>query len=99
MKEDRSNPGLAAIFSFLFNGLGQIYNGQIAKGLLIIFLSAIGMLVLILGSVLIAFFLLGKFPTLKVLISGLILFLTGLVSICILGIYSIVDAYRVAEKK
>lgn len=26
------NPGLAAVLSFFFMGLGQIYNGQIAKG-------------------------------------------------------------------
>lgn len=29
----RKNPGLAAVFSFLFVGLGQIYNGQIGKGI------------------------------------------------------------------
>ena len=28
------NPGLAAILSFFYMGLGQIYNGQIAKGVL-----------------------------------------------------------------
>jgi len=27
------NPGLAAILSFFICGLGQIYNGQIAKGI------------------------------------------------------------------
>ncbi len=27
------NPGLAAVFSFFYMGLGQIYNGQIAKGI------------------------------------------------------------------
>jgi len=27
------NPGLAAVLSFFFAGLGQIYNGQIGKGL------------------------------------------------------------------
>jgi TM2 domain-containing membrane protein YozV len=26
------NPGLAAVLSFFISGLGQIYNGQIAKG-------------------------------------------------------------------
>ena len=26
------NPGLAAVLSFFYMGLGQIYNGQIAKG-------------------------------------------------------------------
>ncbi|MEW6411103.1 MAG: hypothetical protein AB1483_01370 [Candidatus Zixiibacteriota bacterium] len=30
------NPGLAAVFSFFYMGLGQIYNGQIAKGILFI---------------------------------------------------------------
>lgn len=29
------NPGAAALFSFLINGGGQIYNGEIGKGLLI----------------------------------------------------------------
>lgn len=28
----QKNPGLAAILSFFIVGLGQIYNGQIAKG-------------------------------------------------------------------
>jgi TM2 domain-containing membrane protein YozV len=28
------NPGLAAVLSFFWMGLGQIYNGQIAKGVL-----------------------------------------------------------------
>jgi TM2 domain-containing membrane protein YozV len=26
------NPGTAAVLSFLISGMGQIYNGQIAKG-------------------------------------------------------------------
>lgn len=30
------NPTLAAILSFLINGLGQIYNGEVVKGLVII---------------------------------------------------------------
>jgi len=30
------NPGLAAVLSFFYMGLGQIYNGQIAKGLVFI---------------------------------------------------------------
>jgi len=35
-KQERS-PGLAAFLSFIIAGLGQIYNGQIGKGLLIFF--------------------------------------------------------------
>ncbi|SFH34466.1 hypothetical protein SAMN05660649_04834 [Desulfotomaculum arcticum] len=31
----QKNPGVAAVLSFLICGLGQIYNGQIGKGLLL----------------------------------------------------------------
>lgn len=94
-----THPGTAAVLSFVFNGLGQLYNGQLAKGLLIIFLSSVSMLVFILGSIFIAFWLMGKIIFAKVLLFGLVLFSIGLISICILGIYSIIDAYRVATKK
>lgn len=41
--------GLAAVLSFFINGLGQIYNGQILKGLIIIAVQIInGALTLIL---------------------------------------------------
>ncbi|KJS10659.1 MAG: hypothetical protein VR67_17395 [Peptococcaceae bacterium BRH_c8a] len=30
----QKNPGIAAVLSFLIIGLGQVYNGQISKGLL-----------------------------------------------------------------
>ncbi|MDN5375132.1 MAG: hypothetical protein PWQ39_172 [Thermacetogenium sp.] len=30
---NQKNPGLAAVLSFLITGLGQIYNGQIGKGI------------------------------------------------------------------
>ncbi|HVP23846.1 MAG TPA: zinc-ribbon domain-containing protein [Conexivisphaerales archaeon] len=30
---EQKNPGIAAVLSFLFTGLGQIYNGQIGKGI------------------------------------------------------------------
>ena len=35
------NPGIAAVLSFLFVGLGQIYNGQIGKGALFIVLGIV----------------------------------------------------------
>jgi TM2 domain-containing membrane protein YozV len=35
------NEGLAAILSFIFVGLGQIYNGQIGKGLLFLIIGII----------------------------------------------------------
>ncbi len=95
----KSHPGLAAVLSFVFNGLGQIYNGQISKGLLIIFISAVSMLVFLLGSVVIAGWLLGKIASLKLLLLGFALFGVGLSFICVLGIYSIIDAYKVAQRK
>ena len=35
------NSGVAAVLSFFFTGLGQIYNGQIGKGVLFIIIQAI----------------------------------------------------------
>lgn len=38
------NPSIAAVLSFLFMGLGQIYNGQIGKGIVFIVLYGISWL-------------------------------------------------------
>ena len=95
----KPHPGLAAVFSFLFNGLGQIYNGQIPKGLIIISVSAVNLFIFVIGSAIIGAWLLGKFLSPKLLMLGCGLFVIGLVSICLLGIYSIFDAYRVASNK
>lgn len=35
------DPGLAAVLSFFWAGLGQIYNGQLAKGLILVVVQAI----------------------------------------------------------
>jgi TM2 domain-containing membrane protein YozV len=40
------NPGVAAVLSFFITGLGQIYNGQIAKGVLFIVIQAINVLLM-----------------------------------------------------
>ena len=96
---EKHDPGLAAVLSFIFNGLGQLYNGQILKGLIIIFISAVLILFLILGSVLIGVWMLGKAAFTWQFTLGLILFLGSLVFICFLGIYSIINAYKVALKK
>ena len=94
-----THPGTAAVLSFIFNGLGQLYNGQIVKGLVIIFISSVSILVLIIGAIFIGLWLKGKFITPPQAIFGGVLFSISLVFICILGIYSIADAYRVASKK
>jgi len=98
------NPGIAAVLSFIFNGLGQLYNGQIKKGLWLMFLSSLSMLVLIVGAILIGHWLLSCFKlgicliNIKELILGVVLFFLGLIFICIIGIYSIFDAYKTAKK-
>jgi len=40
------NPGVAAVVSFFITGLGQIYNGQIAKGVVFIIIQAINVLLM-----------------------------------------------------
>ncbi|MFH1458556.1 MAG: hypothetical protein ABIG31_05275 [Candidatus Omnitrophota bacterium] len=99
MNTNSFHPGTAAILSFIFNGLGQLYNGQLFKGLAVIFISFVNILVFLVGSILIAFWLLGKTVSANALCWGLSLFFIGLISIALLGIYSIVDAYRTAAKK
>ena len=96
---EKQNPGIAAVLSFLFNGLGQIYNGQIAKGLVIMLISTCAMLVTLIGAVLIAHFLWSKFIYPAEVIIGAALFISGITVIAILGIYNIYDAYNVAKEK
>jgi TM2 domain-containing membrane protein YozV len=40
------SPGLAAVLSFFVPGLGQVYNGQIAKGLFLVFLGFLSFLLM-----------------------------------------------------
>ncbi len=40
------NPALAAILSFLINGLGQIYNGEVGKGILIMVVQVVNVLLM-----------------------------------------------------
>ena len=98
MEKEKSNPGVAAVLSFFFSGLGQIYNGQIKKGLFIMFLATLNILIFIIGAVLIGCWLLGKIFSPAQIIYGLLFFSIGLILICILGIWNIFDAYNVAKK-
>lgn len=41
MNINQKNPGLAAVLSFLITGLGQIYNGQIGKGIGLLIAAAV----------------------------------------------------------
>jgi len=95
----KNHPGVAAVLSFVFNGLGQIYNGQISKGLIIITVSATCMFIFILGSILLGFWFLNRIMFSHQLAWGWFLFLLGIISIGLLGIYSILDAYNVASRR
>ncbi len=96
-KKNLPNPRVAALLSFVFNGLGQIYNGEIKKGLSLIFLSGVSLLILIIGAIFIFYFI-KTIPPISFLIWGVCLFLFGLTGIIIIGIYSISDAYNKAIK-
>jgi len=41
------NPGLAAVASFFFAGLGQIYNGEITKGFLLMAIQVVNVVLMI----------------------------------------------------
>jgi len=99
MEQKITHPGVAAVLSFIFSGIGQLYNGQIKKGLLVIFLSVVSIFIFLIGSIFIGFWLLGKFIFRGELVLGLSLFFIGIIAICVLGLYSIFDAYKVAAKK
>jgi TM2 domain-containing membrane protein YozV len=98
MDNTKPHPGTAAVFSFVFNGLGQIYNGQIKKGLMLVTLSTISMFILIFGAVLIGYSIVGRLTLPSSMLAGFILFAVGAICAGIVGIYSIFDAYRVAQK-
>ena len=66
------NPGIAAILSCIFPGLGQLYNQEIIKGLKIIGAMIISMV--------------------------LIVILIGFITMPIIWLYSIWDAYTTADE-
>lgn len=98
MDDKRHRAGIAAVLSFLFNGLGQLYVGKIAQGLIIMSISAISMILIIVGAVFAAHWLIYKFFSIGELILGLVLFVLGIIIACITGVYSITEAYKEALK-
>lgn len=75
---NQKNAGLAAVLSFLIIGLGQIYNGEIAKGLILLVVSylciALAFLIipLIVGIVLWIYAIYDAYDTAKKINEGLI---------------------------
>ena len=65
------HPGIAAALPFVFNGLVQLYNGQPGKGkgLIITALPSLNIPVLIIGSIIIGIWLLGKPLSLEVVLA------------------------------
>jgi len=94
----KQNPGVAAVLSFVFNGLGQIYNGQIAKGLVIMLISSIAMLIMLVGAVFLGHFIISGFQYRIEFLTGAIMMFVGVSVIIVLGIYNIYDAYYTAQK-
>jgi len=98
-EQNKPHPGTAAVLSFIFSGMGQLYNGQIGKGLIIILISALNILIFLLGSSFITFWILGRILFAQELTFGLVMFFIGLIFICLLGVYSILDAHEFALKQ
>ena len=98
MDEKKHRAGIAAVLSFLFNGLGQLYVGKINQGLIIMTISAISMIFIIVGAIFIGHWILFYAYSVAELILGIILFIIGAIVACIVGISSIKDAYREALK-
>jgi hypothetical protein len=98
MDDKRHRAGIAAVLSFLFNGLGQLYVGKISQGLIIMTISAISMIFIIVGAVFVGHWILHRVFSVSELILGIILFVVGIIVACLVGIYSIKDAYKEALK-
>ncbi|MCX7926792.1 MAG: hypothetical protein N2606_01435 [Candidatus Omnitrophica bacterium] len=89
---------IAVLLSFIFAGLGQLYNGHIIKGLIIIGFSVIGLIVIVVSAVFIAYCLIMQALTSLWFLLSLSLFLLSILFIGVIGIYSILDAYKGAEQ-
>jgi hypothetical protein len=94
-----NHPGTAAVLSFVFNGLGQIYNGQIKKGLWLVAISSLALLAVIISGVFICCWLLGRVMFPGQLVGSLSVFILAVLFIAFVGIYSIFDAYKSACRK
>lgn len=98
-KQYHNHPGIAAVLSFIFNGLGHLYNGQIAKGLVIMSATSLCMITIIIGAILALHWLLTKTFPISELIAGAVIFVIGIIGACCIGAYSIYDAYQNAPRE
>ena len=98
-EKPNNHPGIAAVLSFLFNGLGQLYNGEIKKGLMIMTATSACLIVIIVDAILAFHWLLTKALPVGELIWGAAIFVVGIIGACCVGYYSITDAYQKAAQK
>lgn len=93
-RPEKKSSGVAAIASFFIPGLGQIYNGQILKGILFIIFCGLSVLIgiFLVGAGAFALLITGKvFAASPIIIIGIILY-------PIFWVYNIYDAYNTAER-
>lgn len=94
---NQKNPGVAAVLSLIFSGVGQIYNGQIKKGLIFMFLATTGFVLIVLGALALILGYYKGFLNTKLAITALLSLVLGGIVVCWVGIYSIYDAYENAK--
>ena len=95
------NPIASALLSFLLNGLGQIYNGEVKKGIIFIVASFIFTVGFVVGIVLLfESFILSLRSGLDVsrIMRGAVLFTVSGFILCLIGLLSIIDAYKTAKR-
>lgn len=80
----KRHPGIAAVLSFIFPGLGQFYNGDLSKGVKYLIFYVISLFVLIAGIV-------EDIPVFTFIISSI-----GLLCLIIIYLSTIFDAYKSA---
>jgi len=93
-------PYIAGFLSFLLNGLGQLYNGQIKKGIFFIIISFVFIILFIFSIILIFEVFISSLDGFldKILLrKAVILFSVSGFILCLVGLYSILDAYMVAK--
>ena len=98
IQRSQTHPGVAAVLSFIFSGVGQIYNGEIKKGLFHVFLATSGLVLVLLGAIILGGSLYLGFLSLQLGILALFLLLAGGLLVCGIGIFSIYDAYKNASR-
>ncbi len=94
----RREAGTAAVLSFVFTGVGQLYNGEIKKGLWLVTVATAGIILALLGALAIWMSMKYNFFSVQSSLVFITVLLLGGVLICWSGIYSIYDAYNSAGK-